>query len=252
MFTGADELSRLLFVLVVACSLLISPPAIFFPFAAMLFVVFMLDLFFFLSVAVRHWRIIFLLPGCLVAFQALLQFLDLSEELTLIPATRLFVVVTLSVAFFDLLDARKLASGLMKLGIPSRWTFAVFIALNYVELTKETSANIQDSMRLRYGNTKLGILGRLSMYTQYLLLLIVSALRRADMTALSLHVRGFDAFPKRTYLRPHQWTTLGILLVTISLTWFAIILIWPLDQANVDSSAVLRFLNSVGSKLLGV
>ncbi|MBA3778307.1 MAG: energy-coupling factor transporter transmembrane protein EcfT [Chloroflexi bacterium] len=139
----------------------------------------------------------------------------LGAALALVLRLGLVAVTTLLV--FAVSDATQLADALaQQLRMPDRVTYGTLAALRLAPLLAADWAATGAARRLRGldGTTPwsllAGVPGRL-------LVLLVSAIRRAERVALAMDARGFDTGGPRTRYRPARFAALDLLLLVAGL-----------------------------------
>lgn len=227
MFSRSDELSRLFWILTVAlAAVVVSELSTLILLLAFPLVVILSDVRLFLAVFRKHWKVVLLLPSCLLIFHYGTQTLSHGSinSSAIVPAARMFIVVLLSLAFVDITDPRRLAEGMNRLGLPHKWAFAVYLALRYVEILRVTARDTTDSIKLRMRGRRQQLWGRVLLFGRFVLLLVVSSLVRAEQTTFALQTRGFEVSTKRTFIRRHQWNSYGIILCMLMGIWIGTLL----------------------------
>ena len=138
-----------------------------------------------------------------------------------------FVVIVLSSQIFVLVtDPSALAYALMRAGLPYRYGFAFITALRLVPVFEEEATTVYQAQLTRGVRYDAHALRRAyELLRQFLLPMLVSALRKVDALAISMEGRQFGRYPRRTFLRSSafkqtdRWAT-GILALFILLTTF--------------------------------
>ena len=136
-------------------------------------------------------------------------------------ALRLLAVALPGVLALATIDQVDLTDALVQqLHVPPRFGYGSLAALRLLPLLTEDWNTQRLAARAR-GVSARGIIGRARALFQRVLLLLVSALRRATRLATALDARGFDAATRRT-ARPSVWTVtdtmwsvLGVLLAAL-------------------------------------
>jgi energy-coupling factor transporter transmembrane protein EcfT len=235
MFTRADELSRLLWIASVAvAALFIHDATTFAIFLVFPVLVILSDLKLFYRTFAERWKIILLLPACLLLFHYVVQTFSLGnhdpaavtggdKDFAFVAAGRVLAVVLFSLAFIEITDPRRLAEGLNRLGLPYKWAFAVYLGLAYVHVLQGVAGDIKDSIRIRMKGRRLGPIARLELFGRFVLLLVIASLVRAEMTSVSILSRGFAISPRRTYIRVHAWSAYGIALCVSMCCWMIVV-----------------------------
>lgn len=226
MFSRSDEISRLLWIMLVAVGgIVITDAKTFLLFAVLPLTVILLDLRLFGTVLLKQWRVVIFLPAALLFFHSLSGTKGADG---LVPAGRLFIVVLLSLAFFQISDPRRLADGLNRLGLRSKWAFAVYLGLRYVDLLRTSGQDIRDSIRLRLQGRRRGLYSEIRLFARFVFLLVVTSLVKAEKTALAMQARGFGLLDERTFIRRHEWSAYGMFLCILTCGWVAGVLLgWP-------------------------
>lgn len=150
-------------------------------------------------------------------------------------AARFLVIVLSSQAFVISTDPGALAYALMRAGLPYRYGFALVTALRLVpifraEATTVYQAQLVRGVRYDAHRGRMGYAARraLVLLRQFMLPLIVSALRKVDALAVSMEGRQFGRYPRRTYLRRAAWRladsagAVALVIFACIVTWLAI------------------------------
>ncbi len=127
-------------------------------------------------------------------------------------AARFLVIVLSSQAFVISTDPGALAYALMRAGLPYRFGFALVTALRLVPIFRTEAATVYQAQLVRgvRYDARRGRIGHaahraFALLRQFMLPLIVSALRKVDALAVSMEGRQFGRYPRRTYLRRAVW-----------------------------------------------
>jgi energy-coupling factor transport system permease protein len=140
-----------------------------------------------------------------------------------------FRLATMVLASFMLIwttDIRELMVGLVRMGIPYRYAFAIFMALRFLPMVQQEVAAVKAAHTIRGRAARSPFAHRFRLWQRYLFTVIVNGLRKAENTALAIESRGFGAYPDRTYVKDFRWSFLGILLVLVFLALGAILMVW--------------------------
>ena len=147
-------------------------------------------------------------------------------------AGRFISVMLLSYLFVLTTEPSDLVYTLMRTGLPYRYGFALITALRLVPTFEEEGLivyNAQLARGIRYDVRKPS--RYLLLARQFVLPLLISALGKVDVLAVSMEGRCFGKYPTRTFLREVRITwldgvSLGILLVClVVLVWAKFLLI---------------------------
>lgn len=139
---------------------------------------------------------------------------------------RLAIMVLASFMLIWTTDIRELMVGLVRMGIPYRYAFAIFMALRFLPMIQQEVAAVKAAHTIRGRAARSPFAHRFRLWQRYLFTVIVNGLRKAESTALAIESRGFGAYPDRTYVKDFRWTTLGILLVLLFLALGAVLIVW--------------------------
>jgi energy-coupling factor transport system permease protein len=94
----------------------------------------------------------------------------------------------------------EIATGLVKLGVPYRFAFAVSTALRLVPTIAATGSTISQAQRSRGLDLESGnLLQKVRKNTPLLIPVFVSTIRSTNVFSMALESKGFGASPKRTY-----------------------------------------------------
>ncbi len=138
-------------------------------------------------------------------------------------AARLLSVVWLGYLFVFTTEPNALAYGLMQMGLPYRYGFALITALRLVPVFEQEGQTVYQAQLARGIAYDRGGLKRfLTLARQFFLPLLVSALGKVDTLAVSMEGRCFGKYPRRTFLREARFTrrdgaALGALLALVAL-----------------------------------
>jgi len=136
----------------------------------------------------------------------------------LLVSGRFLIILLSSQLFVVSTDPSDLAYGLMQTGLPYRYGFALVTALRLMPLFEGEARTVQHAQLVRAVRYDRRALPRAyDILRQLLLPLLVSALRKVDVLAVSMEGRHFGRYRDRTYLRRVDWAwadTLSLLLLT--------------------------------------
>jgi energy-coupling factor transport system permease protein len=116
--------------------------------------------------------------------------------------TALKIVATIIAGMIFLSTTRneEIATGLVKLGVPYRFAFAVSTALRLVPTIAATGSTISQAQRSRGLDLESGnLLQKVRKNTPLLIPVFVSTIRSTNVFSMALESKGFGASPKRTY-----------------------------------------------------
>ena len=156
---------------------------------------------------------------------SLLQITTGGVDLGLRTSGRFLSIVFLSYFFILTTDPNHLAYALMKVGLPYRYGFMLVTALRMAPVLEKEAQTIYRAQLVRgvrYDQRNLKKLFLLMQ--QFLVPLIISALRRADKLVFSMEGRGFGRYTSRSFRNQTTLTSLD-LKFSASLSLFFSVLI---------------------------
>lgn len=116
-------------------------------------------------------------------------------------ALRIDATIVAGMVFLSTTRNEEIATGLVKLGLPYRFAFAVSTALRLVPTIAATGSTISQAQRSRGLDLESGnIFQRIKKNTPLLIPVFVSTIRSTNVFSMALESKGFGASPKRTYL----------------------------------------------------
>jgi energy-coupling factor transport system permease protein len=139
---------------------------------------------------------------------------------------RLAIMVMASFMLIWTTDIRELMVGLVRLGIPYRYAFAIFMALRFLPVIQQEVDAVNAAHAIRGRASRSPIRHRFRLWQRYLFTVIVNGLRKAESTALAIESRGFGAYPDRTYVKDFHWTLPGILLMILFIALGIFLIFW--------------------------
>src|ERR671910_1326113 len=115
-------------------------------------------------------------------------------------ALRIDITVIAGMIFLSTTRNEEVAFGLVRLGIPYRFAFAVSTALRLVPTIMATGYTIGQAQRSRGLDLESGnILRRIRKYVPLLIPVFVSTIRSTNVFRMALESKGFAAAPQRTF-----------------------------------------------------
>jgi energy-coupling factor transport system permease protein len=139
---------------------------------------------------------------------------------------RITVMVLASFIFIWTTDIRDLMTGLVRIGMPYRYAFAIFLALRFLPIVQQEVDAVKAAHAIRGRASHSPIRHRIRLWQRYMFTVIVNSLRKAESTALAIESRGFGAYPDRTYIKSFRWTITGILLILLFIAFSAWLILW--------------------------
>ncbi|MFL6059368.1 MAG: energy-coupling factor transporter transmembrane component T family protein [Rubrobacteraceae bacterium] len=122
-------------------------------------------------------------------------------------ALRIDVMIVAGMIFLSTTRNEEIATGLVKLGIPYRFAFAVSTALRLVPTIAATGATIGQAQRSRGLDLESGnLIQRVRKNTPLLIPVFVSTIRSTNVFSMALESKGFGASPQRTYFLKIEMT----------------------------------------------
>jgi energy-coupling factor transport system permease protein len=128
---------------------------------------------------------------------------------------RLAIMVLASFMIIWTTNIRELMVGLVRLGIPYRYAFAIFMALRFLPIIQQEVDAVKSAHAIRGRASRSPLAHRFKLWQRYLFTVIVNGLRKAENTALAIESRGFGAFPTRSYVKDFRWTPAGLVMVIL-------------------------------------
>jgi energy-coupling factor transport system permease protein len=163
----------------------------------------------------------FLIPE-LGVFGPLFPVTTFGIEKGLVISIRFLLIVLSSMLFVSVTDPTLLAHALARIRIPYRYTFSLILALRFLPLFDLENQIVRMAQKSRGLSTDVGSPKKVIRTVRYTFFpLLVSALSRVDVLAMSMDGRGFGFSPQREYVRKSEWrgkdylTTLGIVLFLV-------------------------------------
>ena len=115
-------------------------------------------------------------------------------------ALRIDATIIAGMIFLSTTRNEEIATGLVKIGIPYRFAFAVSTALRLVPTIAATGSTISQAQRSRGLDLESGgLIQRVRKNTPLLIPVFVSTIRSTNVFSMALESKGFGASPKRTY-----------------------------------------------------
>lgn len=139
---------------------------------------------------------------------------------------RLAIMVLASFMLIWTTNIRDLMVGLVRLGIPYRYAFAIFMALRFLPIVQQEVDAVKAAHAIRGRASRSPVAHRFKLWQRYLFTVIVNGLRKAENTALAIESRGFGAFPTRSYVKDFRWTMGGVVMVVLFIAMGAGLMLW--------------------------
>jgi len=115
-------------------------------------------------------------------------------------ALKIDATIIAGMIFLSTTRNEEIATGLVKLGVPYRFAFAVSTALRLVPTIAATGSTISQAQRSRGLDLESGnLFQRIRKNTPLLIPVFVSTIRSTNVFSMALESKGFGASPERTY-----------------------------------------------------
>lgn len=139
---------------------------------------------------------------------------------------RITIMVLASFIFIWTTDIRDLMAGFVRIGMPYRYAFTIFLALRFLPIVQQEVDAVKAAHAIRGRAFHSPIRHRFRLWQRYMFTVIVNGLRKAENTALAIESRGFGAYPDRTYTKNFRWTITGVLLILTFIGFAAWLIYW--------------------------
>jgi len=139
---------------------------------------------------------------------------------------RLAIMVLASFMLIWTTNIRELMVGLVRMGIPYRYAFAIFMALRFLPVVQQEVDAVKAAHAIRGRASRSPLRHRFRLWQRYLFTVIVNGLRKAENTALAIESRGFGAYPDRTYVKDFHWTIGGLVMILLFMALGFGLILW--------------------------
>jgi energy-coupling factor transporter transmembrane protein EcfT len=138
-------------------------------------------------------------------------------------------LATCSIVFSLTTHPRDFVYGLMSVGVPYRFCFALMVGFRYIPRIQEESATIEVAQKLRGVELtkQVGFKKAYQAIKERLTTILIAILRRAEITSVSMEKRGFGFASKRTnriQVRFHKRDAVFLIFVCIGVTFLLLYL----------------------------
>jgi energy-coupling factor transport system permease protein len=141
----------------------------------------------------------------------------------LLYTLRVLCISTASFAYVLTTNPRDLVVGFVRLGVPYRYAWMLFLALLSIPALEAELGTIKEAQLIRgVRPARTRVQQQLELYARYSKSLLISALRRIENVSIAMDSRAFGAYPDRTFLDPFRWTAAGVLFATVWSVAFAL------------------------------
>ena len=159
------------------------------------------------AVVLGALQLIFNRSGIVLTRVGPLTVTDIGVNTAVVVAGRFLAIILLSYLFVLTTDPNELAYGLMQVGLPYRYGFALITALRLVPVFEREAQRVYQAQVVR--GAGYGVRGPRRFFVlirQFLLPMLSSALGKVDTLAISMEGRGFGRYSTRTFYRPRPFT----------------------------------------------
>lgn len=184
----------------------------------------------------KYGRILMLVPGLLFAFHLFLHpgtpiyqigFLKVTREglaTASVYSLQLFCSISAVVLFLLTTDLKLLIVSLIRLKVPLRFAYAIYLMLRFIPIMAIEADTIRMAFRTRAPQRRLGLTW-IRLWERYLFALVFMGVRRAQQTALAMDSRGFAPEKDRTFLEEPKRGLTGacFLAVNVAFSWAVVV-----------------------------
>lgn len=166
--------------------------------------------FFFLQVMLVPGQTLLFKMGPLPVY---LESVDFATSITL----RILTIFTSSLIFVVTTDPRDIVLALtQKLKMPYRYAYSIFVALRFVPTLESEARVIEAAQTVRGVGKQKGLKHKMENMKRFTLPLLMGAIRRVHVTAITMEARGYGAYADRTYIRDIIITKSGVAFSALS------------------------------------
>jgi len=226
---GLDPISKLIWVVVVAIGLFTFK----LPFSGLVLMVYILGVATLLArvpllTILRSAGVIFSLgillaifhffadPGNVVWCWGPLTVTDAGIREGIVFFFRISVVVLATFVFLWTTNIRDFLTGLVRIGLPYKFAFAVFLSMRFLPLVQREVDAVKAAHAIRGRAARSPLRHRFKLWQRYMFTVLINGLRKAEFTAVALDCRGFGAFPDRTFVKDVHFTPVAVMLIVVS------------------------------------
>lgn len=141
-------------------------------------------------------------------------------------ALKIVATIIAGMIFLSTTRNEEIATGLVKLGVPYRFAFAVSTALRLVPTIAATGSTISQAQRSRGLDLESGnLIQKVRKNTPLLIPVFVSTIRSTNVFSMALESKGFGASSKRTYflhlaMERRDWIVLAVFALLLAAALF--------------------------------
>ncbi|CAJ35300.1 energy-coupling factor transporter transmembrane component T family protein [Methanocella arvoryzae] len=164
----------------------------------------------------------FSVPLCLINIDVT----EMGITIGLVVALRFASIIFASAIFVLTTDPGELAYSLIRAGVPYRFGFMLVTALRFIPVFESEAGTVRQAQLTRGLDIEGGGLGAVFRSAKYTLQpLIVSALGKVDVLAISMEGRAFGCRPHRTFIRTSHFRAVDLAIILLSVGVFLLLLI---------------------------
>jgi energy-coupling factor transport system permease protein len=150
---------------------------------------------------------------------------DLGVLKGILMMLRFLNVILAGGVFVATTDPVALVYSLMKAGVPYRYGFMVLMMLRFIPLFEAEITTVSNAQKVRGLELDKGSIRKLLLSIRYTVVpLVVSALSKADMLAMSMEGRAFGYRRTRTFLTADRYSAVDRALITASIAALMLLL----------------------------
>ena len=150
---------------------------------------------------------------------------DLGILKGILMTLRFLNVILLGSVFVATTDPVALVYSLMKAGVPYRYGFMVLTMMRFIPLFEAERTIVSDAQKIRGLEVDKGGVKKLLLSVRHTILpLVISALGKSEILALSMEGRAFGYRRTRTFLTPDRYSFADRALITASIAALVLLL----------------------------
>ncbi len=150
---------------------------------------------------------------------------DLGILKGILMTLRFLNVISLGGVFVATTDPVALVYSLMKAGVPYRYGFMIITMMRFIPLFETESTIVSDAQKMRGLEVDRGGVRKLLLSIRYTILpLVISALAKSEILALSMEGRAFGCRRTRTFLIADRYSFVDRALITASIAALVLLL----------------------------
>jgi energy-coupling factor transport system permease protein len=138
---------------------------------------------------------------------------------------RISVVVFASYMLIWTTNVQELMVGLVKIGVPYQFAFAIFTSLRFLPIIQREVDAVKSAHAIRGKAKESQLISRFKLWQRYIFTVMVNGLRKAESSATAAQLRAFGANKIRSYYKPFVWSKTGIGLVVFYLVLIIVLVI---------------------------